>query len=347
MMSIERDSETQQKDFHPLYHEAVRRASQPQPFTVHSRPRGILLTMPNNVIFELIHTIVRETALKQSMSYIESELEHYLESTWDTKTTQRVIMRLRRDQAIELRVDPPSDLPLICKLIKKSSPELDNRRSLSPNSKSSGKVKSDSSRKSVNQRTMIKQVYDHIIWRIKSGRVTQITSLIVKLALEDGYKRGKLKVQLYDDVKHNFQDWRSNKLIKLYAFGNAPPQDQKLMLSSTNQGDLTPWIANYVDGSEKRQNPDLIRKLASALRDRTKNCIFITHDIDDAIRSIETGALRCAFLLNRDFIFEPLESNAALQSQPTKDLIASGKLYVINSLDCVEFIPDPTIPTCC
>ena len=117
-------------------------------------------------------------------------------------------------------------------------------------------------------------------------------------------------------------------------------------MASTNLGDLTRWIANYIDGSEKRQKPELLRTLATSLRDKTKNCILITHELVDAMNGLETGAIRCVFLVDRLNHYEPIQSMPHFGTQ-IEPLITSGKLYVMSSLNCVEFAPDPSNDTCC
>lgn len=349
--------ETPNKDLHPLYYEALRKASEPQAHIVHSERRSIMLTMPNNIIFELIGTIVSETPQEQLVKYVQAELKSYLKTNWTNKTTQRIVNRLRREQAIDLKAENGvAAFPVISKFPKrlKSPSKITTVKSVensSSTSKSGSKDKDKNSSKGnpVNDsgKALIDQVYDHVMWRIRSDKVTQITSLMIKLLIEDGYKRNKLKVKLYDDVKDNFLNWRSKNLIKLYSFGNAPAFEQKLMLASTTQGDMTQWIANYIDGSDKKSGSELIKKLASALRDKTNNCIYITHDLEDALRSIETGAIRCVFLLDRQSKFKPLDANPIFQPSSVKSNITQGKLYVMESLDCVDFVSDPTTATCC
>lgn len=335
-----------QVDVHPQYHEAVRRASQSQPFILHKAKKSILLTAPNNIIFELINTIVEEENQEKLMKYIESELRKYLKSNWDTKTTKRVVARLRREQTLETKAGKGTGLPLIVRSSKKlrSPKEIDQGSEV--NEKRVERISKEKS-DSVELNNIVNQVYDQIMWRINHNQVTQVTHLIIKLFLEDAYKKRKLTVKLYDDVAHNFKDWRSVKLIKLYSFGNAPANDQRLILASTDQGDMTQWIANYIDGSEKKQNASLIKKLSSALRDKTNNCIYITNELDDAVRSLSSGVIRCVFLLDRELRYESLEKNEIFSSNSVKNLIISGKLYVINSLDCIEFANDPTTATCC
>lgn len=413
MMSNQQQS-TKVKHVHDLYHEAKRRAAEPQPIIKHEKAKSLLLSAPNNIIFELFNTIVKELPGERILEFITNNLADYLNLAWDNKITQRAILRLRREQAADMKAGLGIDAPIIVRLrqifsppqsrpkmpapvvvagrtsspakqVSIKSPDRPSQSPRQPRSPSALKSPSGigggqlSSRESSKQQQptsmrlrsgngpssaqrspplnygkqtskqdAVKQVYEHIMWRIKSGNVTQITSLILKLALDDGYKRGKLKAELYDDVEFNFKDWRSSKLIKLYAFGDAPANDQKLLLSSTDSGDLTSLVANYIDGSDKRQNPDLIRKLASALRDKTKNCIFITNDLSDALRSLETGSLRCAFVVDRLKQYDqPFEQRAVDFSNQVEPLIVSGKLYILDSLNCVEFAPDPTADNCC
>lgn len=335
-----------------FYREAQRRQAQPQPVVKHTASKSILLTAPNNIIFELFGTIIMDISSDRLMDYINKNLYNYLETNWKDKTTKRAVDRLRREQAVDVKAGLV-DLPIIKSQSDSSKSPQKQMGSHKEESKIERQQHKQTSPPAISHKSMsykpsdaVQQVHEHILWRIRTKNVTQITSLILKLALDFGYNQGKLKAELYDEVASCFEDWRQSKLIKLYAFGNAPADDQHLLLANTNHGDIAKWVANYIDGSEKRDNPDLIRKLASALRDKTKNCIFVTNDLSDALRSFQTESLRCAFVVDRKCRYEKLESvpNFTHIIQP---LIQQGKLYIMSSLDCVQFAPDPTSSECC
>lgn len=292
--------------------------------------KSLSLGAPNNIIFELFSTIVKEIPGERLLDYIRDNLKDYLTTNWTNKTLQRAIQRLKREQAVDIKAGL-SGVPVI--------------RSVSRDG-SSRKVEKSPPITDVRSDRQVIQIHEHIMWRIRSENVTQITSLIVKLAIDDGYKRAKLKAELYEDVVDCFRDWRSNKSIKLYSFGNAPANDQKLILANTTGGDITKWVANYIDGSEKRQRPELIRKLAGALRDKTKNCIYITHDLGDGLRSLQTGSIRCVLLVDRLKQYEQIRDMPEY-STSIEPLIAKKQLYIISSLDCITFVVDPSAVTAC
>lgn len=346
-------STSSDKTDHSLYHEAKRRASLAQPVQRYSEAGSLLLLAPNNIIFELFNTIIRDIPSDRLLDFITNSLTDYLEQNWSNKITQQIFRRLKREQAVDIRAGLKS-IPLIrcstgaAEPRQKAADDEPSARSRSRDSLSGKAQRSPplSYTTDDTRQKAVRQIYEHVMWRIRTENVTQITSLLVKLALDDGYKRGKLKAEIFDDVERNFEHWRAKLLIKLYAFGDAPATDQKLILSSTSRGDLTKWLANYIDGSEKRQNLDLIRKLAGALRDRTKNCVFLTHDLRDGVRSLQTGSIRLALIVDRAKQYEPLSGSRDFESE-VKALIKSGKLYIISSLDCVRFAPDPTSESCC
>lgn len=354
---------------HSLYHEAVRRASRPQPVVKHTQPKSLLLSAPNNIIFELFDTILKRMPTDSLLSFIKSGLKDYLRQNWSNKITQRAIGRLRREQAVDIRAGLTSkpDLKYL----------LSNKKIIKSNNSTSSKKSSKSNRHNELKQSLhisptldyhqseeldtatttttttskelthaIDQIYEHIMWRIDSDNVTQIASLLVKLALDDGYKRRKIRVELYDDVVSFFETARSILLIKLYSFGDAPANDQKLLLSNTTKGDVTKWIANYIDGSEKKQNPNLLKTFVGALRDKTKNCFYITNDLTDAIASLKTNSIRCAIVIDRNNMYD-ITKNLLQEFSTLESLIVSGKLYLLASLDCIEFAPDPTSATCC
>lgn len=402
---------------HEQYHEALRRAQQPQAVMKHRKPKSLLLPAPNNIIFEMFNTIIMEIPSERLMDFITKNLRDYLLAHWSSKILQQMIRRLKREQAIDVRAGltsvpvikfstgaqtsrSPTTIVDVRKLYlgsaqspqspndrgslaavpatasptaaAKSAPDnqltpITSRTSIQPprptirsgiGPANSGGVAQVAIKEPVQgtdpkataaatrRQTIVAQVYDHIMWRIQTDNVTQAASLLIKFALDDGYKKGKLKSEPYEDVGPCFEDWRGQKLIKLYAFGAAPANDQKLVLASSTAGDLTKWIANYIDGAEKRHKPELIRILAATLRDKTKNCIFITNELIDAIRSLDSGAIRCVLLVDRLNRYEPITSmpNFSTQIEP---LIQKGKLFIMSTLACVDFAPDPSSENCC
>lgn len=337
-----------------LYHEAQRRASQPQALHRHSANKSLLLTAPNNIIFELFNTVIKELTADHLLEFFKANFKSYLDTNWTNKIVLKAVKRLKREQTIDFKAGL-SDSPRLKYISLRASHGLKLKKSNDSQNKSNSSL-SQRSPASHQQRSppidaqhpsrqrAIEQVYEHIMWRINNDNVSQITSLLVKLVLDDGYKRAKLKAELYDDIWDNFINWRANLLIKLYAFGQAPANDQKLLLASTNRGDLTRYLANYIDGSEKKQNPDLIRTLASALRDKTKNCILITNDLRDAIKSYETQAIRCALVIDR---LKQFKDSDFKEHHNLEKLVEQGKIYILESLNCLDFAPDPTNDTCC
>lgn len=341
---------------HQLYHEAQRRVKQAQPLVLYTDEQSLLLPAPNNIIFELFNTIVAQISSDSLLEYVSNNMAEYLTSTWSTKITQRAVKRLRREQTLDIKAGLLSSAPLIRlsrltaggKARSPSKSPADNSKVGSRESQPASRARQKSPPLNYRQSDAIalavQQVHEHLMWRIHNNNVTQITSLLIKLMLDDGYKRGKLKAEAYDDVAPSLEDWRAQKLIKLYAFGNAPASDQKLILASTSSGDLTRWIANYIDGSEKQLRVDLLRKLAGALRDKTKNCIYLTNELNDALMSLKTDAIRCALLVDRARVFE--HPNEKLDTS-TCDLLREGKLYIVASLKCIQFAPDPAAESCC
>lgn len=349
MVGSEKSKATKGQHTHSLYHEAVSRASKPQPIQIHTAPKSILMTAPNNIIFELFDTILKELTIGELRKFIQSDLKIYLNSNWSNKTLQNALIRLRRDQAVDRRAGSPLGGPNIHAFPKTGQ---QNNKKTSSETKSQRHDASETHNKessinhSLDIEKSVDEIYQHIIWRIDSHNVTQVISLIIKFVIEDGYRRKRLQAQLYPDVEKNFVVWRSKLFIKLYSFGNLPANDQRLLWSNTDSGDLTQYIANYVDGSEKEQNPDLIRILGGALRDKTKNCILLTHNICYAIKALNAGGLRAVFIVDRFQRYKNLD-DVMQHDKNVKDLIEKGKIYILESLDCVDFVPDPTSLECC
>lgn len=307
---------------HAFFDEALRRSRLPQQVVKYTRPYSLLLPAPNNIVLELFDTLVEQITDAQVLAYVDAHLAEYLERNWASGSVQRVLTRLSRELAVEAKHNSASSAGSAANL-------LDLLRRSAP---------SDAAAVS----RAAQQVRAHLMGRVRDARVGQVESLIVKLALNDALTNGHFKVHAYEDARTALEDWRGMKLIKLYAFGNAPANDQRLVLASTSQGDLTKWIANYIDGSDKRNDASLLRKLTGALRDKTRNCFYITHDVDDALRALDSAAIKCALLLDRSDRWQSMLQHVA-DKQQLESAMTSGKLYIISSLVCVDFAPDPDI----
>lgn len=279
------------------------------------------LTAPNNIIMDFFKTIAIEDNSMETkfINYILSNVLNYVKSKWSDKTLIRTVARLRREQFVAIKAGL-KELPVIPDsnddtTISISNTEMKAARKKPVQQTSSSKFSAQSSQKSSKFVDLLqKMVAGHIIWRIKTNNISQITALLMRMIVEHGLNEGHLRIAVYDDVPKQLHDWRIKKFIKLYTFGNLAGEDQKLLLASTNHGDLMSVIANCLDGSERKENSQLLKRLAHALRDKTMNIIYITHDLVEAMSCIEVTDLRCAILLNRTNEYANIASHKGITS---------------------------------
>lgn len=76
----------------------------------------------------------------------------------------------------------------------------------------------------------------------KTGSLKTLQGLIYP----KGYKDGKIKAQVYEDVPKALEQWVSTG-HKVFIYSSGSVDAQKLLFANTEQGDLSAHIAGYFD----------------------------------------------------------------------------------------------------
>jgi len=137
----------------------------------------------------------------------------------------------------------------------------------------------------------------YVEWLIDRDRKsTPLKSLQGKIWAE-GYARGELRSQVFDDVPPAFKRWQAqNRTIAIFSSGSILAQ--KLLFAHTAAGDLTRFLSAYFDTTiGTKTDSASYEKISRILQHSPAKIIFIS-DVVRELDGAEAAGLR-AFLCER------------------------------------------------
>jgi enolase-phosphatase E1 len=122
----------------------------------------------------------------------------------------------------------------------------------------------------------IDSVVAYIHWLMDLDRKSTPLKSVQGKIWEQGYRRGNLRSQVFDDVPRAFKRWRQQgRMIVIYSSGSVLAQ--KLLFAHTEAGDLTPFISEFFDTNVgAKEDPDSYRRIADALELRRSEIVFVS-----------------------------------------------------------------------
>jgi len=135
----------------------------------------------------------------------------------------------------------------------------------------------------------------YLLWLMDQDRKSTSLKSIQGRIWDEGYRRGELRSQVFDDVPPAFKRWRDDaKDICIYSSGSVLAQ--KLLFANTDAGDLTPFIRGYFDTNiGEKKDSESYRRIARELKLESSAVLFVS-DVTaelDAAASAECSTLLC------------------------------------------------------
>jgi len=98
---------------------------------------------------------------------------------------------------------------------------------------------------------------------------------------EAGYRTGRLRGEVYDDVPRAFERWSAQgRRVAIFSSGSVLAQ--KLLFGQSTAGDLTGWIADYFDTTiGDRRDPESYRRIAGALECLPPQVLFVSDVVEE------------------------------------------------------------------
>jgi enolase-phosphatase E1 len=126
------------------------------------------------------------------------------------------------------------------------------------------------------ERLSLYAVEAYVRWLMDHDKKTTPLKSLQGKIWDEGYRRGELRSQVFEDVPSAFKRWREQaKRICIYSSGSVLAQ--KLLFANTEAGDLTPFISNYFDTNiGAKKDPRSYRRIAGELGLESFTVLFIS-----------------------------------------------------------------------
>ena len=136
------------------------------------------------------------------------------------------------------------------------------------------------------ERLSLDTVEAYLQWLMDQDRKTIPLKMIQGKIWDEGYRKGELSSQVFEDVPPAFKRWREQaKEIHIYSSGSVLAQ--KLLFANTEAGDLTPLINGYFDTNiGAKKDPESYRRIARTLGQESSEILFIS----DVTAELDAGA---------------------------------------------------------
>lgn len=139
------------------------------------------------------------------------------------------------------------------------------------------------------------QFVSYVHWLMdRDSKSTPLKSIQGRL-WHEGYSKGELHSQVFEDVPRAFKRWREQG-AKIHIYSSGSVLAQKLLFANTEAGDLTPFIAGYFDTNiGAKKEADSYLRIAEALKLQRSEIVFVS-DVTaelDAARAAGLHTLLC------------------------------------------------------
>ena len=137
----------------------------------------------------------------------------------------------------------------------------------------------------------IEAVVAYVRWLMDQDRKTTALKSLQGKIWDEGYRKGELRSQVFEDVPPAFKRWRDHgKWICIYSSGSVLAQ--KLLFANTEAGDLTPFIREYFDTNiGAKKDPESYRRIVATLELEPSAVLFVS-DVTGELDAAATAGLR-------------------------------------------------------
>jgi enolase-phosphatase E1 len=140
------------------------------------------------------------------------------------------------------------------------------------------------------QRVSVDRVVAYLQWLIDhDSKATPLKSIQGKI-WEAGYGSGDLKSQVFEDVPRAFERWQQQRR-SIFIYSSGSVLAQKLLFASTQFGDLTPHISDYLDtniGAKKES--ESYARISQAIAVPAPGILFVS-DVTDELDAAASAGL--------------------------------------------------------
>ena len=140
------------------------------------------------------------------------------------------------------------------------------------------------------EQVSIDELNAYVQWLMDRDRKTTALKSLQGKIWEDGYRKGELRSQIFEDVPLAFKRWREqDKLIYIYSSGSVLAQ--RLLFANTEGGDLTQSIEDYYDTNfGGKKDAASYSSIAADMKLEASSILFIS-DVTDELDAAATAGL--------------------------------------------------------
>lgn len=141
------------------------------------------------------------------------------------------------------------------------------------------------------EQVSIDAVDAYVRWLMDQDRKTTALKSLQGKIWEEGYRKGELRSQVFEDVPRAFKRWREGgQTICIYSSGSVLAQ--KLLFANTEAGDLTAFISDYFDTNIGAKTvPDSYQRIASQLKLDSTAILFVS-DVAEELDAAAAAGLQ-------------------------------------------------------
>lgn len=162
-------------------------------------------------------------------------------------------------------------------------------------------------------KAFLEHLVAYIHWLMdRDSKTTALKSIQGRL-WEEGYSRGELNSQVFEDVPRAFERWRQQgKAICIYSSGSVLAQ--KLLFAHTDAGDLTQHISAFFDtNTGPKRDAGSYRRVASALDLPPGNLVFVS-DVTAELDAAAAAGFETLLCVRPGNPSQPITDHATIQS---------------------------------
>lgn len=154
---------------------------------------------------------------------------------------------------------------------------------------------------------------EYVYWLMDQDRKSTALKEIQGEVWREGYERGELRGEVFDDVPPALERWHQATIdVRIFSSGSA--MAQRLLFSNTSAGDLTNFLNGFFDTTTgPKGEPASYMRIAEAFGLPASNVLFIS-DVTPELDAARLAEMRTYLCVRPGNHPQPLNSHPILRS---------------------------------
>ncbi len=127
----------------------------------------------------------------------------------------------------------------------------------------------------------VNECCDKLAQWMAEDRKSTVLKALQGLVWQEGYSKGELHGDLYEDAVRNLRQWRE-KGVRLFAYSSGSVQAQQLLFRFNAYGDLTTLFTGYFDTRVgHKQESSSYEVITSEVNERAGDILFLSDSLEE------------------------------------------------------------------